>query len=177
MKILQEVIFILLFVLICLFIHDYFTFHPKSEELFFPKLFENECFYLAFDRDIRGEKIISFECSEEMWGGSGTYAEIIMFCYERCGASGEIFSSGSWMDINQKPIAEIEKYSQQYGGFNYFKSILKKEYYRKHQKSLTEAVISHFYDPPNREEAQWGRKMLWYDHNSKILWYERDNKY
>ncbi len=205
MKIINVVVFlgwfviILCFLLACLLIHDVWIDinHSKSEDLFFPKLFENYCFYSAFDRDIKDEKIIAFECWEEMWGGSRTYAEIIMFCYDGCGPSGDIFEyplkitieakklieklekeyQQKYQYVEQKRIEEIEKNPQQYRGFYYFKNILEKEYYRKHQKPLTEAMISHFYSPSNRKKAQWESGMLWYDYYSKILWCKIDKNY
>jgi len=170
MKTFRNIVFIFLLVLVGLFLHDIWITlgDTTSTELFFPKLHENRCFYLAFDRDIKDEKIIFFTCGSDAWGGSNTSSEIIMFCPKGCNL-GEIFP---WMNINQKSIAEIEKNSQQYEYFSYFKTILKKEYYHKHQKPLTEAVISYFYYSSGPEETQWEQEMLWYDHNSKILWYE-----
>jgi len=161
-----------------MFLHDIWITlgETTSTELFFPKLHENDCFYLAFDRDIKDEKIIFFECSIEMWGGSDTSSEIIMFCPKGCN-SGEIFLSGPWMNINQKSIAEIEKDSQQYEYFSSFKTILIEKYYHKYQKPLTEAVISYFYYSSYPEKTQWEQERLWYDHNSKILWYERYKSY
>ena len=172
MKKLKNIVFIFLLVLIGLFLHDiWITLGGEtiSTELFFPKLFENSCFHAAFGRDIRDEKIISFTCSSDVWGGSQWHYEIIMFYNERCVSSTDIFK---YPDIKQKSAEEIEKTlqaktpqqrrSQQYYDFSFFKETLEKEYYDKYQKPLTQAVISTFsfrYD--------WA----WYDHHSQIFWY------
>jgi len=176
MKIFEEIlkvvvvsVVILLFVFVCLFIHDVWIDinHSKSEKLFFPKLFENDCFNQAFDRDIKDEKIIAFDCWAEMWGGNQWRYEIITFCDERCFSSTEIFKHST----GQESIKELEKFFSLDDNdkfiflkseFYFFKKTLENEYYRKYQKPFAEAIISHsiYYD-------SWA----WYDHNSKICWY------
>ena len=168
----KEMALILVVVLIFLFLHDFFNFsHPKSEDLFFPKLYENYCFHLTFERYIRDEKIISFECFEDMWHATGMSSEMLIFCYKGCDSSGDIIKYRN--QIIQKPITEIEKQSQQYGGFSYFKRILKQEYYSKRQEPLTKAIISYFKYTANRRQPLWEADMMWYDHHSKILWYRK----
>ena len=51
----KTIVFISVVVLIGLLLHDLFTFDNISKNLFFPKLFENGCFYQAFKRDITDE--------------------------------------------------------------------------------------------------------------------------
>ncbi len=148
-------------VLICLFILDFCSgfSHPKSENLFFPSLYEDYCFRLAFDRDIKDEKIISFECYQDMWHATGRYVDIALFCYEDCVSKGILTYR---MDIEQKSIAEIEALSQEYEGFFYFQKILKQEFYDKRKEPLTKARISHLHLPFNPKEPKFGLDVLWY---------------
>jgi len=168
------VVFIIFFVLTGLILHDLWITlgEADSKDLFFPKLFENNCFQTAFNTNIKDEKIIYFNCSEEAWGGNRWYSEIVMFCNEECFSSKDIFKYP--MDIQRKQIEEIEKEFQaqefpQYD-FIFFKKTLENEYYKRNQKPLTEAIISHFH----YESSNWDKEILWYDYNSKICWYITD---
>ncbi len=167
MRIFKEVILILFTISIFLFIHDVWVAieEANSEDLFFPTLFEDDCFYRTIGREIKAEKIISFKCGEEILGGNGMHAEVVIFCDENCISS----IKKNW-DIERKTIGEIEKNIQRYEWFYSFKDTIIEKYYSKYQKPLNKAIISYYY---YFFENPWEEKMLWYDHHSKILWYRK----
>jgi len=140
----------------CFLVHDLFT-EPSSDKLFFPFLFENDCFHQIFGKDITDEEIISFECFTESWWGNDSSNEIALFCDEQC------FSSLFDLDLQSLPQSKIgqikEKSLPPTFLYTTFKRRLEKHYGK---EKVNQVVIYYFYN-----EGLSGEE-LWYEPDSKL---------
>jgi len=138
-------------------VHDLFT-ELSSDKLFFPFLFENDCFHQIFGKDITDEEIISFECFTESWWGNDSSNEIAFFCDEQCFLS--LFGS-EYQVLKQSKIGQIEEKSfPPTHLYSTFKRRLEKHYGK---KKVNQVVIYYFF----HDEDLSGEE-LWYEPDSKL---------
>ena len=104
----KKIIKFVLILVFIMFVHDLFS-DLSSEKLFFPKLFENDCFHQIFDKNITDEKIISFNCyTQWWWWGSDEFYKIAFFCDKQCFSS--LFEFEYQM-LEQSKMGEIKEKS------------------------------------------------------------------
>ncbi|MEK8022112.1 MAG: hypothetical protein VSS75_034985 [Candidatus Parabeggiatoa sp.] len=145
---------------IIIFAHDLLFSELSSEKLFFPKLFENDCFHQIFEKDITDEKIISYNCFSELWT-SGWYYEIAFFCDEQC-----VFSLFEFehQKLQQSEIGKIDHKSIS-SNFLYaqFKRLLEKHYGAKKANKIV--IYYSLYNEDSRGDE------LWYEPDSQLCLY------
>jgi len=153
-KIIKPVV-IFAVIMSCFLVHDLFT-EPTSDKLFFPFLFENDCFHQIFGKDITDEEIISFECFTEWWWGNDHYYEIAFFCDEQCFYS--LFDDLDFRSLSRSEIGQIKEKSVPFSYF-IFKGRLEKHYGK---EKVNQVVIYYFYD------KGWSGERLWYEPDSGL---------
>jgi len=157
-KIIKPVV-IFAVIMSCFLVHDLFT-EPSSDKLFFPFLFENDCFRQIFEKDITNEKIISFECSTQWWWGNESYYEIAFFCDEPCFLS--LFGS-EYQVLKPSQIGQIkDQYPASTISYTFHKQ-LEKHHGR---KKVNQVVIYYFL---HHEDSSGGG--IWYEPDSQLCLY------